>query len=249
MSSRQRRRPTRRVARIGQSMGRGRCGFGPRAGRHAGAVAPAARSRQQEQRAGTARYPVAATRPAVEWHSLAPPGDRPRSTAGATASDRRCWCGARNRPPLRLAGDRHAGTSTSGHADMDRLIEWLIARRRSPSPTALVLLLQEAVRGGPAVPAAVPPGMEPPGEIRSRVGDAGAWRRWRRGSRCTRPTCRRCATAACSRPDAQQDRGNAILSTYPLEPTCAPSSCPSAGNGAWRWRPRWRSRGCRRRTS
>ena len=71
------------------------------------------------------------------------------------------------------------------------------------------------MRGGPAVPAAVPSGMEPPGEIRSgpdalhvaavaaRLALHAAYVPAMRNGRLFAP-------------DAQQDRGNAILSTHPL---------------------------------
>ena len=150
----------------------------------------------------------------VEWLSLAPPGDR-------TTLDR--WCDSVG-PPLLVAGRPESAAASLvvvtwnvhvGHGEVDRLIEWIDRAPEVAKPYALVLLLQEAVRGGPEVPAAVPSGMEPPGEIRSgpdmQEVPAVAARFALHAAYV--PSMRNGRLFA---PDAQQDRGNAILSTHPL---------------------------------
>jgi len=150
----------------------------------------------------------------VEWLSLAPPGDR------ATLD---LWCDSVG-PPLLVAGRPESAAAAVvvvswnihvGHAEVERLIEWIDRAPEVAKPYALVLLLQEAVRGGPEVPAAVPPGMEPPGEIRAREGtlDVAAMAARFGLHAAYVPSMRNGRLFA---PDAQQDRGNAILSTHPL---------------------------------
>ena len=134
------------------------------------------------------------------------------------------WCDSVG-PPLLLRGPEAASPVASlvivgwnihvGHADVGGLIEWLNREAKIPQPAAFVLLLQEAVRSGPAVPATVPSGMEPPGEIRTRADTQGVAAMAARLSLHAAyvPSMR---NGSLFEPDAQQDRGNAILSTHPL---------------------------------
>jgi len=198
-------------ARSGQLWARA-CGFGPRlvvtlALCGGGALAA---QEQAPTRPLSCRGDVAA----VEWHSLAPPGDR------ATLD---LWCDSVG-PPLLVTGRPEPVAASVvvvswnihvGHAEVERLIEWIDRAPDVAKPYALVLLLQEAVRGGHDVPAAVPSGMEPPAEIRAREGSQEvAAMAARFGLHAAYvPSMRNGRLFA---PDAQQDRGNAILSTHPL---------------------------------
>jgi len=203
------RRPGR--ARIGRLWARA-CGFGPRVVVTLALCGGGALAAQEQAptRPLSCRGDVAV----VEWHSLAPPGDRP-------VLDR--WCDSVG-PPLLVAGRPESAAASLvvvtwnihvGHGDMGRLIEWLDRAADVPKPYALVLMLQEAVRGGPAVPAEVPPDMEPPSEIKSgsEAQDIAAVAARFALHAAYVPSMRNGRLFA---PDAQQDRGNAILSTYPL---------------------------------
>jgi endonuclease/exonuclease/phosphatase family metal-dependent hydrolase len=150
----------------------------------------------------------------VEWRSLAPAEDQP-------ALDR--WCDSVG-PPLLVDGAPETPVASLvvvswnvhvGRGEVDRLIAWLDDAPHIKRPYALVLLLQEAVRGGPAVPATVPQGMEPPGAIRTRsdTQDIAAVVARLSLHAAYVPSMRNGALFA---PDTQQDRGNAILSTHAL---------------------------------
>jgi hypothetical protein len=104
----------------------------------------------------------------VEWQSLADATDR-------ATLDR--WCDSVG-PPLLIEGRDTSPAIAAmvvvswnvhvGHGDTDALLEWIDRTLNVARPYAVVLLLQEAVRGGAAVPVTAPPGMEPPGAIRAR---------------------------------------------------------------------------------
>jgi endonuclease/exonuclease/phosphatase family metal-dependent hydrolase len=151
----------------------------------------------------------------VEWQSLAAAEDRQTLDT---------WCESVG-PPLLIEGRRDTPAIASlvvvswnvhvGQGEVDALLDWLDHDANVTRPYGVVLLLQEAVRGGAAVPAAVPAGMEPPGAIRARSDTQDIATMARRLSLHAAyvPSMRNGRLFA---PDAQQDRGNAILSTVPL---------------------------------
>jgi endonuclease/exonuclease/phosphatase family metal-dependent hydrolase len=150
----------------------------------------------------------------VTWHRLAP--EEQRATL-----DR--WCSSVGPPATRPARSTSAPITALviaswnvhvGGGDVERLLEWIRARPALAGKTyGVVLLLQEAFRAGPEVPAP-PEGMDMPKAIRRRGAVKGVVElaetldlhaayvpSMRDGS----------LTAADAR-----DRGNAILSTEPL---------------------------------
>jgi len=154
--------------------------------------------------------------PLVEWYSLAPPSDR-------EMLDR--WCDSVG-PPLVVAGASSPPPLASlviatwnvhvGNGDVESFVASLAARAGVRSPYGIVLLLQEAVRTGAEVPARYPDRMRPPGAIRAaRAGrDVGALAE-RLGLHAAYVPSMRNGRLFPS--DAREDRGNAILSTFPLD--------------------------------
>ena len=154
--------------------------------------------------------------PAVTWQSLAPPGDR-------DILDR--WCDSVG-PPLVTPGAPPAGPLTTvvvatwnvhaGNGDVDAFLASIAALPGVRAPFGVVLLLQEAVRAGAEVPERYPDRMRPPGGIRARGRDrdVGALATRLRMHSVYVPSMR---NGRLFPSDAREDRGNAILSTWPLD--------------------------------
>jgi endonuclease/exonuclease/phosphatase family metal-dependent hydrolase len=144
----------------------------------------------------------------VEWRDVAPPSDAPTLDA---------WC-ANVGPAVVLRGSRDAGHSLPtivswnvdvGGGDVDALLDRLMSDRARPT----VVLLQEAFRGGSAVPVLRATNAAPhriaPSTARRSIVDVAIERglslvyvpSMRNGSR---------------QRDAAEDRGNAILANVPL---------------------------------
>jgi endonuclease/exonuclease/phosphatase family metal-dependent hydrolase len=152
----------------------------------------------------------------VEWHSLAPPADR-------DMLDR--WCDSVG-PPLVVTRASSPPPLASlviatwnvhvGNGNVESFVASLAAQPGVRSPYGVVLLLQEAVRSGAEVPEHYPDRMRPPGAIRaSQAGrDVGALAE-RLGLHAAYVPSMRNGRLFPS--DARQDRGNAILSSVPLE--------------------------------
>jgi endonuclease/exonuclease/phosphatase family metal-dependent hydrolase len=151
----------------------------------------------------------------IEWQSLAGAEDRESLDT---------WCDSVG-PPLVIPGPTDTAPLATlvvvswnvhvGQGQVDEFMKWLDRSLDVGRPYGVVLLLQEAVRGGAVVPASVPSGMDPPGAIRSRseAEDVAAVARRLSLHAAYVPSMRNGRLFA---PDAQQDRGNAILSTVPL---------------------------------
>jgi endonuclease/exonuclease/phosphatase family metal-dependent hydrolase len=107
-----------------------------------------------------------------------------------------------------------------GAGDVDRLLDWIARAPGVRRPYAVVLLLQEAVRGGAGVPSSYPPGMRPPRALGAHAAareiDAVASRLSMHLAYV--PSMRNGGTASDRSPE---DRGNAILSTLPLRDVAA----------------------------
>jgi endonuclease/exonuclease/phosphatase family metal-dependent hydrolase len=152
----------------------------------------------------------------VRWQPLAPPGDR-------EVLDR--WCDSVG-PPLLVAGpapptsiDTLVIATWNVHAGNGDVEAFLASVARLPqvrAPSGLVLLLQEVVRASAAVPQDYPARMRPPGTIRTRRSrhDAGALADRLRLHTAYVPSMR---NGRMFSSDAREDRGNAILSSFPLD--------------------------------
>jgi endonuclease/exonuclease/phosphatase family metal-dependent hydrolase len=146
---------------------------------------------------------------------VAPPGDR-------DVLDR--WCDSVG-PPLVTHGAPPAGALATvvvatwnvhaGNGNVEAFLDLLSTVPSVRSPYGVVLLLQEAVRVGAEVPERYPDRMRPPGGIRARRHELDV------GALATRlhlhsvyvPSMR---NGRLFPSDAREDRGNAILSTWPL---------------------------------
>lgn len=103
-----------------------------------------------------------------------------------------------------------------GNANVESFVASLATQAGVRSPYGVVLLLQEAVRAGAEVPERYPDRMRPPGAIRANRPDRDV------GALADRlglhlayvPSMR---NGRLFPSDAREDRGNAILSTFPLE--------------------------------
>ncbi|MEO8256583.1 MAG: endonuclease/exonuclease/phosphatase family protein [Acidobacteriota bacterium] len=171
--------------------------------------------------------PSCAAGSGIEWVGPTEPAQRLRLAA---------WCESAGPaviaspddpdPPVDLAQTGLAVVSWNIHeggGDVERLLARL-RRVSSASPAAgpaIVLLVQEAMRGGPLVPSTVPAAVSPPGRIappRARLADIvdaarqlGLWIAYVPSMRNGR------GAAAADR----EDRGSAILSTLPLSEAVA----------------------------
>ena len=154
--------------------------------------------------------------PHVHWLSLAPPSDH-------EMLDR--WCDSVG-PPIVVAHTSPPPPVTSlvlatwnvhaGNANVDTFVASLATQPGVRSPYGIVLLLQEAVRAGAEVPERYPDRMRPPGTIRARRadGDVGALAARLGLNLAYVPSMR---NGRLFPSDAREDRGNAILSTFPLD--------------------------------
>jgi endonuclease/exonuclease/phosphatase family metal-dependent hydrolase len=151
----------------------------------------------------------------VAWQSLAPAADR-------EVLDR--WCDsvgppfvtAGSPPPVQVATLVLATWNVhAGNGDVEAFLASLAAVPEVRSPYGVVLLLQEAVRTSVEVPEAYPARMRPPGSIRARRmrQDVGALAERLSMHTAYVPSMRNGRTFPS---DAREDRGNAILSTFPL---------------------------------
>ena len=152
----------------------------------------------------------------VRWQPLAPPGDR-------EVLDR--WCDSVG-PPLLVAGaappasiDTLVIATWNVHAGNGDVEAFLASVARLPqvrAPYGIVLLVQEVVRASAAVPRDYPARMRPPGTIRTRRTrhDAGALADRLRLHTAYVPSMRNGRQFSS---DAREDRGNAILSSFPLD--------------------------------
>src|SRR5690349_3508762 len=154
--------------------------------------------------------------PAMTWQSLAPPSHR-------EVLDR--WCDSvgppfvrgGSPPPERLATLVLATWNVhGGNGDVEAFLRSVPAVPGVRSPYGVVLLLQEAVRAGADVPERYPDRMRPPGTIRvsGRERDVGALTARLAMHTLYVPSMR---NGRIFTSDMRQDRGNAILSTFPLE--------------------------------
>jgi len=154
--------------------------------------------------------------PAITWQSLAPPSQR-------EVLDR--WCDSVG-PPFVTGGspppERPATLVLAtwnvhgGNGDVEAFLRSVPAVPGVRAPYGVVLLLQEAVRAGAEVPERYPDRMRPPGTIRvsGRERDVGALTARLAMHTVYVPSMRNGRVFIS---DTRQDRGNAILSTFPLE--------------------------------
>jgi len=154
--------------------------------------------------------------PAVTWHSLAPPTDR-------AVLER--WCDSVG-PPLVVSGAPPPPSIASlviatwnvqaGNGDVEGFLTSIAALPGVQAPFGVVLLLQEAVRVGFEVPVRYPDRMRPPRGIRVRgqALDVGALAARLPMHLVYVPSMR---NGRLFSTDAGEDRGNAILSTFPLD--------------------------------
>jgi endonuclease/exonuclease/phosphatase family metal-dependent hydrolase len=152
----------------------------------------------------------------VGWQSLAPASDR-------DVLDR--WCDSVG-PPFVAAGSPPAAAVTTlviatwnvhvGNADVSAFLDSLARQLPVRSPYGVVLLLQEAVRADAGVPEQYPERMRPPRAIRAgREGQDIVGLTHRLGLHTAYVPSMRNGRLFPSA--AREDRGNAILSTWPLE--------------------------------
>jgi endonuclease/exonuclease/phosphatase family metal-dependent hydrolase len=152
----------------------------------------------------------------VTWHSLAPPADR-------DVLDR--WCDSVG-PPLVASGAPPPPSIASlviatwnvhaGNGDVEALLASIAALPGVRAPFGVVLLMQEAVRAGFEVPEHYPDRLRPPRGIRVRGQslDVGVLAARLAMHIVYVPSMR---NGRLFPSDAREDRGNAILSTFPLD--------------------------------
>ncbi|HET9270202.1 MAG TPA: endonuclease/exonuclease/phosphatase family protein [Vicinamibacterales bacterium] len=152
----------------------------------------------------------------VRWQPLAPAVDR-------EVLDR--WCDSVG-PPLLVAGTAPPASIDTlviatwnvhaGNGDVEAFLASVARLPQVRAPYAVVLLLQEVVRASAAVPQDYPARMRPPGTIRTRRTrhDAGALADRLRLHTAYVPSMRNGRHFSS---DAREDRGNAILSSFPLD--------------------------------
>jgi endonuclease/exonuclease/phosphatase family metal-dependent hydrolase len=154
--------------------------------------------------------------PTVAWHSLASQADR-------EVLDH--WCDSVG-PPFVMTGappppqiDTLVFATWNVHAgngDVEAFLSSLTALPDVRQPYGVVLLLQEAVRASVEVPEAYPARMRPPGRIRApRTRQDVSSVAERLGLHAAYVPSMRNGRLFAS--DAREDRGNAILSSLPLE--------------------------------
>jgi endonuclease/exonuclease/phosphatase family metal-dependent hydrolase len=151
----------------------------------------------------------------VRWLSLAPAGDR-------DMLDR--WCDSVGPPVVTAGGAPPEALATvvvatwnvhAGNGDVESFLASLAQLPDVHAPYGVVLLLQEAARVGAEVPARYPARMRPPRGITPQVGrDVGALVHRRALHAVYVPSMR---NGRLFPSDAREDRGNAILSTLPLD--------------------------------
>jgi len=152
----------------------------------------------------------------ITWHSVARPTDR-------DVLDR--WCDSVG-PPLVTSGAPPPPAIASlviatwnvhaGNGDVEAFLSSIATLPGVRAPVGVVLLLQEAVRAGFEVPARYPDRMRPPRGIRVRghALDVGALAARLPLHVVYVPSMR---NGRLFPSDAREDRGNAILTTFPLD--------------------------------
>ena len=152
----------------------------------------------------------------MTWLSLAPASD-------LEVLDR--WCDSVGPPFVRAGSPPPEPLATlvlatwnvhGGNGDVEAFLRAVPALPGVRSPYGVVLLLQEAVRAGAEVPERYPDRLRPPGTIRVRERDRDVGALTERLAMHTAyvPSMR---NGRLFSSDTRQDRGNAILSTLPLE--------------------------------
>jgi endonuclease/exonuclease/phosphatase family metal-dependent hydrolase len=176
---------------------------------------PAAQDRSDPGDAFSPRGTCAGTG-TPSWHSVAPAADR-------EVLDR--WCDSVGPPLLSTGGPSPAAITTlviatwnvhAGNGDVEAFLRTLADLPEARAPYGVVLLLQEVVRAGADVPERYPARMRPPGSLRARVRDRDI------GALADRLSLHMLYVPSMRNgrlfpSDAREDRGNAILSTFPLD--------------------------------
>ena len=177
---------------------------------------PLAAQRSDDSLAGFSPRGTCAGTGSVRWQSLAPPGDR-------EVLDR--WCDSVG-PPLLVTGNPPpASVDTlviatwnvhAGNGDVEAFLASVARLPQVRAPYGVVLLLQEVVRASAEVPESYPARMRPPGSIRAPRArrDAGALADRLKMHTAYVPAMR---NGRLFTSDLREDRGNAILSTFPLD--------------------------------
>jgi endonuclease/exonuclease/phosphatase family metal-dependent hydrolase len=153
---------------------------------------------------------------AVQWRTLAEPADR-------EVLDR--WCDSVGPPFVGGRSDPDATIRTlvivtwnvhAGNGDVEAFLASVARIPEVRAPYGVVLLLQEVVRASAEVPEAYPARMRPPGAIRARRTrqDVGALTERLGLVGVYVPSMR---NGRLFRSEVREDRGNAILSGFPLE--------------------------------
>ncbi|HZI82248.1 MAG TPA: endonuclease/exonuclease/phosphatase family protein [Vicinamibacterales bacterium] len=154
--------------------------------------------------------------PLVTWQFLAPPEDR-------ETLDR--WCESVGPPFVTAAGAAPNSIATlviatwnvhAGNGDVEAFVASLATLPDVRAPYGVVLLLQEVVRASAEVPEGYPARMRPPGAIRAPQTrqDVSALAARLGMHTVYVPSMR---NGRLFRSDAREDRGNAILSAFPLD--------------------------------
>ena len=153
---------------------------------------------------------------AVQWHTLAPPADR-------EGLDR--WCDSVGPPFVAGRSAPAAAIRTlviatwnvhAGNGDVEAFLATVARIPEVRAPYGVVLLLQEVVRASAEIPEAYPARMRPPGAIRARRTrqDVSALTERLGFFTAYVPSMR---NGRMFRSEVREDRGNAILSAFPLE--------------------------------
>lgn len=153
---------------------------------------------------------------AVQWRTLATPADR-------EVLDR--WCDSVGPPFVAKRSGPTGAIRTlviatwnvhAGNGDVETFLTSVARGPEVRAPYGVVLLLQEVVRASVEVPEGYPARMRPPGAIRARRTrqDVGALTEALDVSTAYVPSMR---NGRLFRSEVREDRGNAILSDFPLE--------------------------------
>jgi endonuclease/exonuclease/phosphatase family metal-dependent hydrolase len=159
---------------------------------------------------------ICASAGSVQWRTLAPPADR-------DVLDR--WCDSVGPPFVAGRSGPSAAIRTlviatwnvhAGNGDVEAFLASVARIPEVRAPYGVVLLLQEVVRASVEVPETYPARMRPPGAIRARRTrqDVGALAERLDMSTAYLPSMR---NGRLFRSEVREDRGNAILSTSPLD--------------------------------
>ena len=152
----------------------------------------------------------------VQWHTLADQSER-------EVLDR--WCDSVGPPFIAERSGTPDTISTlviatwnvhAGNGDVEAFLASVARIPAVRAPDGVVLLLQEVLRASPEVPEAYPPRLRPPGAIRARRmrQDVGALAERLELFTAYVPSMR---NGRVFRSEIREDRGNAILSSFPLD--------------------------------